>query len=191
MSAALVLNDFYKLNHVLRIAPPVLASNYSRFVSHFYPNNDCYSLMVVDEANNSITGSISWGSSGFDFEVFMEKRQRIVRGKTQNYFTLVYVKVAHTAWTATDDSNSDRILESFFSLSSQKADEIMAGLNNDWDGGRIQGYFFRKKPTRNQTAPTATFLANLADLHGSNTITQQFYNFVKTHERKLVIAKHE
>lgn len=189
MSAALSLNDFYKLNHVLKITPPVLASNYSKFVSSFYPNNDCYSLLIVDDVNHCITGSISWGTSGFDFKVFLEKKTKIVGTKNKTYFDLVYVKYAHTAWTAIDDTNSDKILESFFKLSSGKADEVLAGIHNDWNGGRLLGYFFRKKPGA-PSKPTTTFLTHLAHLHRSNTITQPFYDFVKKHENKLIISKH-
>lgn len=183
MAAAIISNnDFYKITNILRETPAFLASNYSKFVSKHYPGMDCYSVITIDKNKNRLIGSVSWETSGFDFEIYFEKQ-------ADKSLMMSYLKVAHTGgWTAKDDTNSDDIIEKFIRQASDKIDDVIAGTSTDWNGGRLNGYFFRKKPS--ETAPTSTFNTNLNELLSNKKITKKFHDFIKLHEKRIVIAKH-
>jgi len=184
MTAYVNPDTFNKICTLLRAFPQssVIASNYSNFMKKFYPKQDCYILMILDDDKKSlIKGSATWGISGFDFSVEYQISHR-------GAYEIMYLITPHSGFLEDDLAYSDQIIEDFFLFAEYKVNCRIRGKEKEV---RLKkgGFIIKQNKTKNISPNSKSFSARRAQMISRKLVSSQFIKFVDKNSLKITLSR--
>lgn len=179
MPAHLLEEDFYKVSSLLNASKSVISFNRPAFISRHYNTANSFFLIAEGKKPNELSGSVSWGNSGFNFDIFFRK------DATTGIWNVFYFINRHHVRGNTMVIAED-ILEQGFALVSQSASNI---IDNNVSDKRNRGYCIKRRINpEDKIIPTENTLKRLLELKDNNIVDENFYEFALLHAKKLTIS---